>query len=106
MSSRLAHKRLFVADLLRRVADLEHGTNGMNALLYRVLAKQLQGACGGLADWRLATHFGAFNAQIEELLQDRHFNDHGLFVGAGALQCQQRASQLLARLGVRPGSLG
>lgn len=102
MTSRLADRRLFIADLVQRMADMESRRSHLDPLLYRVLARRLHQAADGLPEPALAGNFGPFNPQVDELLEDRHFDAHGQLRGTRATRCRVQARRLLTRLGVRP----
>lgn len=99
MRRRISSRRLFVDDLLRRMADIENGAQAMNALLYRVLAKRLGQACAGLSDLE-GGHFSACKAQMAEQVQNRYFDEHGHLGGPGATGAEHVAALLWGRLGV------
>ena len=106
MTSRLAGRRLYIADLARRQAALENGHVPMNPVGYRVLAKRLRSALAGESARRLRLGFPELPPRLlpvlTEALDARHFDEHGLLYGAVAAEVQAHAQALLARL--RPGS--
>lgn len=105
MTSRLANKRLYIADLADRLRMLETGLAPMHALAYRVLARRLHEAAAGFAPGCLAGTFGIANAQVAEMLENRHFDAHGVLIADPAAACQHQARALFARLGVRQPAL-
>jgi len=106
MHSRLSDKRLFIADLAQRLANMECSRVPMHPLMYRVLAKRLRQAVAGFSDSALAGQFGPLNAQVADVLEDRHFNCHGQLGKPCALQVRRAAGALFAELGVRALSQG
>jgi hypothetical protein len=106
MISRLADKRLYIADLVRRIAEMELGAAPMHALAYRVVAKRLHQAAAGFPEAALAGTFGRFNPQVAEVLENRHFDVYGLLPGSRARDCQALAYELFISLGVRPPLVG
>jgi hypothetical protein len=101
MHSRPSDQRLFIADLAQRLANMECARVPMHPLMYRVLAKRLRQAVGGVADTSLVGHFGPLNGQVAEVLEDRHFHCHRHLSRPRALQVRQQADDLFAALGVR-----
>jgi hypothetical protein len=101
MTSRLSDKRLFIADLARRLARMESRRTPMHPLLYRLLSKRLRQATAGFGDVALAGRFGPLNPVVAAVLEDRHFNSFGQLPGTGAVQACKLAKGLFTRLGVR-----
>jgi hypothetical protein len=106
MNPKLDNRRLYIADLAQRQADMEWGREPMNALAYRVIAKRLREATAGFADARLDGRFGPCNPQIREVLENRHFDSHGVFRGPNGRCCRTEAAELLVSLGVRQMNAG
>jgi hypothetical protein len=106
MHSRQSDKRLFIADLAQRLANMECGRVPMHPLMYRVLATRLRQAVAGFTDSALAGQFGPLNGQVTAVLEDRHFNCHGHLDRPCALQVRRAANDLFSALGVRALSPG
>jgi len=107
MTSRLAGRRLYIADLARRQAALENGQVPMNPVGYRVLAKRLRSALAGECALRLRLGFRELPPRLlpvlTEALEARHFDEHGVLYGTVAAEVQTQTKALLARLR-RPGA--
>jgi hypothetical protein len=102
MTTRLADRRLYVADLARRLVEMENGSALLQPLLYRLLAKRLRQAAAGFAQSALTDRFGPCDAAVAEALDDRHFNDHRQLRGASAADdARARADELFSSLGLR-----
>ena len=102
MTSRLAGRRLYIADLARRQAALERGETPMNPIAYRVLAKRLRSALAGEVPLRLCQGFRELPPRllplVIEALEARHFDEHGLLYGPSADGVRLQAQALLATL--------
>jgi hypothetical protein len=102
MTSRLAGRRLYIADLARRQAALENGQDPMSPTGYRVLAKRLRSALAGQAGTALRQGFRELPLHLlptlTEALEARHFEEHGVLYGAQAGDVQAQAQALLRRL--------
>ncbi len=104
MTSRIADRRLYITDLLHRLADMELGAVRMSPLTYRVLARRLTQAAAGFPEATLAGQFGPLNPMVALVMENRHFEDHGQLRGARGPSCRKHARALFRRLGVRlPG---
>ena len=101
MTSRLDDRRFYIADLAQRLADMESGRTSMNALVYRVFAKRLRQAAAGFPDASLAGKFGLLNPLVRTMLENRHFDTHGVLRGSRAPRARAIAHDLFASLGVR-----
>jgi len=102
MTSRLSDKRLYIADIARRLVEMENGSAALQPLLYRLLAKRLRQAAAGFAQSELQGRFGPCNAAVAEVLAERFFNDHGhLPGGSGAATARARSDVLFSALGLR-----
>ena len=102
MTPELASKRLYIVDLAQRQLAMECDSTAMHALTYRVLAKRLRQAAAGLPEPALRQWFAALGANsialLDDVLQARHFDQHGWLRGTHAAPCQAMWLALLARL--------
>lgn len=102
MSPRLAGRRLYIADLLRRLAALESGQTAMHAVTYRLLAKRLHSALAGEVPAALRQGFPELPASLQPLLREaletRHFVEFGCLQGSAADQARAAAQALALRL--------
>jgi hypothetical protein len=102
MSYRLESRRLYIADLARRQHAMEQGQVAMQPLAYRVLSRRLQLALAGLSERDQLSGFALLPPHllplVVETLEARHFEDHGMLVGAGAAECRAAADALLGRM--------
>jgi hypothetical protein len=102
MQYRLASKRLYIADLARRLHELENRRVALQPLAYRVVAKRLREALAGLPEPMLAQGFAelptALLPLVDQMRETRHFEHHGRLFGPGADACRDAADRLFARL--------
>jgi hypothetical protein len=105
MTSRLAGRRLYIADLAMRLSALETGQLPMDAVGYRLLARRLRSALAG--EWPLLLQHGfpelplSLLPLLTEALEARHFDEHGVLYGPAAVVAQASAQAVLARLSRR-----
>ncbi len=108
MTPELAGKRLYIVDLAQRQLAMESGRTAMHALTYRVVARQLRQAAAGLPEPMLRQMVVALGADrmalLDEMLQARHFDQHGWLRGTPAAPCRAVWLALWARL--RPPQRG
>jgi hypothetical protein len=98
MTSRLKSKRLYIAHLAQQLASMESGELRLQPLLYRLLARRLREAAAGIPEPALVEQFGPQDAQVDEMLETRHFESHGSLRGRRASAVRLMADQLLARV--------
>lgn len=105
MPPRLIGRRLYIADLLRRLAALENGHSPMHAVTYRLLAKRLLTALAGEAPAALRQGFPDLPASLRPLLLDaletRYFVEFGRLQGSKAGEAEAVAQALANRLSGR-----
>ena len=101
MSNRLQNRRLYVADLARRLFEMESGQLAMQPLAYRVLSKRLREALAGLPKSSAPTGFPELPPHlvplVAETLETRHFDDYGCLLGVCAARCRDQAESLVGR---------
>lgn len=97
-----ASRRLYIADLLRCQHAMEQGSATLQPLDYRVLSKRLRHALAGLPDSDARGGFSALPLDLlplaAEVLETRHFDQHGELFGLRAPLCRAVADALLQRL--------
>ncbi len=102
MSSHLASKRLYIADLARRQSEMETGRVPMDARAYRVVAKRLREAVAGFPEPALYAGFAEMRSSLqpvlEEVLETRYFDHHGRLHGPLASVCRADANVVLAAM--------
>lgn len=101
MSRRFESRRLYVADLARRMHEMESGQRAMQPLAYRVLAKRLRQALAGLPRSSAPAGFLELPPHllrlVAETLETRHFDDYGCLFGVCAARCRDQAESLVGR---------
>lgn len=101
-SPRLAGKRLYIADLARRLALFEQARVPMHAPAFRLLAKRLRTALAGEACPKVrrggAEWAAALQPTVDEAIDARWFDEHGQFPGAAGRNAQRVAERLMGRL--------
>lgn len=99
---RLESRRLYIADLLRRQHAMEMGGGAMQPLDYRVLSKRLRHALAGLPESTARGGFSELPMDLlplaAEVLETRHFDQHGELFGLRAPLCRAVSDALLQRL--------
>jgi len=102
MNDRLAACRLYLADLAHRQHEMEAGRFPMHALAYRVLSRRLREGLAGLPEPSLQLGFdelpGHLLPQLADVLETRHFEQHGRLFGQRAARCRDEANALMRRL--------
>lgn len=98
MIERLVHKRLYIAHLVLRQAEMENGQAPLDPVLYRVVARRLREAVAGFPEHELAGRFGVMQPLVDEVLETRHFDDRGTLRGPLATECRRSAAALLKSL--------
>ena len=98
VSSPLTAKRLFIADLAQRLDLLESGCGKVDATAYRLFARRLHAALAGYPRTQLQSQLSSAPASVLAALEQRHFEAHGVFTGAGAEAAQAQCDALLWRL--------
>ena len=102
MSHKLESRRLYVADLARRLFEMESGQLAMQPLAYRVLSKRLREALAGLPKPSAPAGFPELPPHllplVAETLETRHFDDYGCLFGGCATRCRDQAESLFSRL--------
>jgi hypothetical protein len=102
MSYRLQSRRLYIADLARRLHEMESGYVRMQPLAYRLLSTRLRQAVAGLPEPVARAGLPELPAHLTplvvEVLEACHFDIHGRLYGAWATRCRARAEALLGRL--------
>lgn len=101
MTTRMAAKLLYIADLLQRMSGIESGRAAMEPLAYRVLARQLRQSAAGFSDTALLNAFGPHNPQIRHLVENRYFAEYGMLPGTESRACQTQARRMFESLGVQ-----
>ena len=96
MARGTAGRRSYVADLSRRLGEMESGPRPMQALRYRVLSRQLREALAGLPEAALGPDVD--RTQVIEVLANRHFDSHGVLPGRGGQAWRAAATTLLDRM--------
>ncbi len=102
MTTRLAGRHLYIADLARRQAAFEDGYEPMSPVGYRVLARRLRSALAGQAPTRVRHDFRELPPRLllvlTEAHQARHFDEHGVLDGPAAAGAKAHTQALLGRL--------
>ncbi len=98
----LAAKRLYIADLARRLNAMETATVPMHAVAYRLFARRLKTALAGHPTAGLSTALRTAPPAVGQALAQRHFDDHGCFPGADGQRALRVAQTLWQRLGKAP----
>ena len=102
MGCHLQSRRLYIADLARRLHEMESGDVPVQALVYRVVAKRLREAMAGLPERVGRAGFAELPVHLmpllAEILERRHFDQHGRLPGHGAAACRDQAEILFSRL--------
>ena len=99
MSSQLESRRLYIADLTRRLCEMESGQLAMQPLAYRVFSKRLREALAGVPNSpggfpEVPPHLLPL---VAETLETRHFDEYGCLLGVYAARCRDEARALLGR---------
>ena len=101
VSNQLESRRLYVADLARRLFDMESGRQAMQPLAYRLLSRRLRAALAGLPRSSAPAGFPELPPHllplVAETLETRHFDDYGCLFGVGAARCREQAESLVGR---------
>lgn len=99
---RLAHRRRYIIDLLRRQHAMELGGASMQPMDYRALSKRLRQALAGLPEDVARNGFADLPLDLlplaSEMLETRHFERNGELFGLRAALCRDEATALLQRL--------
>ena len=102
MSRQLESRRLYIADLARRLFEMESGQLAMHPVAYRVLSKRLREALAGLPKPSSPAGFPELPLHllrlVAETLETRHFDDYGCLFGVGAARCRDQAESLFGRV--------
>ena len=102
MSHQFKSRRLYVADLARRLFEMETGQRAMQPLAYRVLSKRLREALAGLPKASAPAGFPELPPHlfplIAETLETRHFDEHGCLFSVCAARCRDEAESLVGRV--------
>ena len=102
MSYQLESRRLYVADLARRLFEMESGQLAMQPLAYRVLSKRLREALAGWPEPSARAGFPELPAHlmplVAETLETRHFDDYGCLFSVSAARCRDEADSLVGRI--------
>jgi hypothetical protein len=95
-------RRLYIAHLTHRQAAMEDGRLAMDALSYRVLARQLRSALAGQALPQMRKGFVELPPELlpvfTEALEARHFDDHAKLFGPRAQHAKVMGEALMVRL--------
>jgi hypothetical protein len=95
-------RRLYIAHLTHRQATMEEGREAMDALSYRVLARQLRSALAGQSLPQLRKGFSELPPELlpafTEALETQHFDEHGKLFGPRAQHAKVTGQALLGRL--------
>ena len=74
LSVRLSGKRLYIADLARRLEAMENGATPMNALAYRLYARRMATAMEGYPPGLLAAQLGRAHPSVLHAIEGRQFD--------------------------------
>jgi hypothetical protein len=103
LSIRLSGKRLYIADLARRMEAMESGAAPMSPLAYRLFARRMQTAMAGYPAGLLAAQLGAARPSVLQALEQRYFEAAGSLPGEPGRQAVAVADRLIRRLSMRRG---
>jgi hypothetical protein len=101
LSIRLSGKRLYIADLARRLEAMESGAMPMSPVAYRLFARRMHAAMAGYPAALLALQLGAAWPSVLQALEQRHFDDAGTMPGAAGRRALAVAGPLLRDLAAR-----
>ena len=101
LSIRLSGKRLYIADLARRLESMERGATRMNPVAYRLFARRMLTAMAGYPANLLAAQLGAAWPSVLQALEHRHFEAVGAWPGEAGRQAVAIADKLLQGLAER-----
>ena len=101
LSLRLSGKRLYIADLARRLEAMEQGAVPMNPVAYRLFARRMQTAMAGYPARLLAAHLGKDWTSVLQALEQRHFDAVGSLPGETGRRAGAVAARLLGVLAAR-----
>ena len=79
-SVRLSSKRLYIADLARRLESMENGRTAMNAIAYRLYARRLNDAVAAYPPALLAAQLGRAWPSVVHALEQQRFAVAGAVV--------------------------
>lgn len=97
----IRNKRLYIQDLARRLEAMERHDTPMNALAYRLYARRLRMAMAGYPQALLRAQLGAAHGAVLQVLDRRHFDDHGTFPGPGGAAAGKLTRAVLRRVARR-----
>ncbi|MBV9891262.1 MAG: hypothetical protein JO090_10315 [Rhizobacter sp.] len=97
-STRLASKRLYIADLAARLDAMESGRTPMNAVAYRLYARRLKTVVAAYPADLLVTQLGAAQPAVLHAIEQAQFECDGMLGGRGSGRALVRAATLLRRL--------
>lgn len=98
LSVRLSGKRLYIADLARRLEAMESGAAPMNALAYRLYARRMATAIDGYPPALLAAQLGRTHASVLHAIECRRFETEGALSGPRAKRAAAATAELLRHL--------
>jgi len=98
LSVRLSGKRLYIADLARRLEAMEDGATPMNALAYRLYAKRMAAAMNGYPPGLLAAQLGRAHPSVLQAIESRQFEMARALGGTGAKRAAVVTAALLRHL--------
>jgi hypothetical protein len=108
MACHLRSRRLYIADLARRLYEMESGDSPIQPLAFRLVAKRLRDALAGLPPSVARAGFAELPEHLMPLLSEmferRHFDQHGRLLGDSAVACRDQAEALFSRLKRPPAS--
>ena len=98
LSVRLAGKRLYIADLARRLEAMESGAAPMNAIAYRLYARRMATAIDGYPTDLLAAQLGRVHASVLHAIESSRFATEGALSGPRARRAAAATADLLRHL--------
>ena len=98
LSVRLSGKRLYIADLARRLEAMEDGATPMNALAYRLYARRMATAMDGYPPGLLAAQLGRAYPSVLDAIESRQFENGGVLGGPRGKSARVVATALLRHL--------
>jgi len=91
-------KRLYIQDLAHRLEAMERHEAPMNAVAYRLYARRLREAMAGYPQPLLRVQLGGVHHTVLQVLDRRHFDDHGTFPGAEGAAAGKLTRAVLRRV--------
>ena len=98
LSVRLTSKRLYIADLARRIESMEQGGSPMSATAYRLYARRMKSVIAAYPAELLAAQLGGRHPSVLQAIEQQEFEAEGMMTGRGSARALVTATTLLRRL--------